>query len=198
MHKPFSQSCENNKHAILQVIQPIFAESKQVWEIGSGRGQHACYFAEHLPHLLWQATDRSENLAGINSWLQQAELSNLPPALVLDVLENAWPSTQIEALFTANTLHIMPWRAVQRLFVGLDEYLTEQAVVCIYGPFNYNGAYTSASNAQFDQWLKSIDPLQGIRNFDAVINLANSANLALINDFAMPANNRLLVLRKLG
>jgi cyclopropane fatty-acyl-phospholipid synthase-like methyltransferase len=196
MNKPFSQSCENNKQPILQKIQTIFVSAQTVWEIGSGTGQHACYFAENLPQLIWQTTDREENLIGINQWIEEAALINLPRSLALNVTDEQWPCNQIEAVFTANTLHIMHWLEVERFFAGLAKYLTDKAIVCIYGPFNYQGQYTSASNAQFDQWLKACEPQSGIRDFEAIENLAKAANLMVKNDFSMPANNRLLVLQK--
>ncbi|MEO1899619.1 MAG: DUF938 domain-containing protein, partial [Methylococcales bacterium] len=114
----------------------------------------------------------------------------------LDVQHKRWPCPQIEALFTANTLHIMHWQQVQCLFEGLGKYLKDQAIVCLYGPFNYQGKFTSASNAQFDRWLKSVDPQQGIRDFEDIESLAKTVNLAVKDDFTMPANNRLLVLQK--
>ncbi len=196
MNKPFSQSCENNKQPILQIIQTIFQQSTTVWEIGSGTGQHACYFAEKLPHLIWQATDKEENLPGINHWIEESELSNLPKSLVLNVVDEQWPCQAIDALFTANTLHIMHEQEVACFFGGLKKYLSEKAWVCIYGPFNYNGHYTSGSNLQFDQWLKSCDPQSGIRDFEAIEKLAKAAGLELRHDFSMPANNSLLLMQK--
>ena len=196
MNKPFSQSCENNKQPILQIIQTIFQQSTTVWEIGSGTGQHACYFAEKLPFLSWQTTDKEENLPGINCWIEQSGLSNLPKSRVLNVVDEEWPCQTIDAVFTANTLHIMNWSEVECFFAGLKRYLSKKAWVCIYGPFNYNGHYTSGSNLQFDQWLKSRDSQSGIRDFEAIEKLAKAVSLELINDFAMPANNRLLVFQK--
>ena len=196
MTKSFSQACENNKQAILQKIQRAFKESTSVWEIGSGTGQHACYFARHLPHLIWQATDREENLAGIDCWVAETMLANLPKSLALNVVDKQWPCQQMEAVFTANTLHIMHWQEVEDFFAGLAKYLTDRAVVCIYGPFNYHGQYTSVSNAQFDQYLKARDLQSGIRDIEAIESLAKIARLVIKDDFAMPANNRLLVLRK--
>ncbi len=102
MNKPFSQSCENNKQPILQLIKTIFISPQIVWEIGSGTGQHACYFAENLPHLTWQTTDREENIAGINQWIEEAGLNNLPQSCALNVADEQWPCDQIEAMFTAN------------------------------------------------------------------------------------------------
>ena len=196
MPKSFSQSCENNKHAILQIIRTVFKQDQTVWEIGSGTGQHACYFANNLPSLKWQATDRKENLAGINCWIEEAGLHNLALSIELNVLNQPWPCEKIDALFTANTLHIMHWNEVEFFFSGLEKYLAEKASVCIYGPFNYQGQYTSSSNEQFDQWLKSRDSESGIRDFSTIEKLANQIGLELENDFMMPANNRLLVFQK--
>jgi len=196
MTKPFSQSCENNKQSILQVIQAVFQQPVTVWEIGSGTGQHACYFAQNLPHLTWQTTDREENRIGLDSWIKEANLNNLPKSLKLDVTDKSWPCQKIEAVFTANSLHIMHWQAVECFFAGLTKYLTKKATLCIYGPFNYKGQYTSPSNEQFDQWLKKRDPDSGIRDFEAIETLAKTAELILENDHAMPANNRLLVFQK--
>jgi hypothetical protein len=193
--KPFSQACENNKEPILQVIRNVFSKPTTVWEIGSGTGQHGCYFAKQLPHIEWQPTDKSANIAGISLWREEARTPNLKPPLTLDVTDAVWPCDTIDALFTANTLHIMSWDEVQSLFDRLAVHLNAKAFVCIYGPFNYNGAYTSDSNARFDQWLKNQHALSGIRNFENIMLLAASAGLELISDNAMPANNRLLVLQ---
>ncbi|MDP2177798.1 DUF938 domain-containing protein [Methylicorpusculum sp.] len=194
--KPFSQACENNKGPILHVLRQIFVKPVTVWEIGSGTGQHACYFAGHLPHVNWQPTDRAEYLPGIEQWITQSGLSNLKSPVMLDVNDAVWPCTSIEALFTANTLHIMSWQEVTVLFVRLKGLLAEDATVCIYGPFNYNGQYTSASNELFDHSLKARDLLSGIRDFEAVVAEAQNAGLNLVEDHAMPANNRLLVFQK--
>lgn len=194
--KPFSQACENNKDPILQVLRRLFIGPPMVWEIGSGTGQHACHFAENLSHVRWQPTDRSKNLPGIRQWVQEAGLDNLLPPLALDVNDAEWPCRSIAALYTANTLHILAWQEVQRMFAGLKALLSPEALVCIYGPFKYHGAYTSASNAHFDRWLRSREPLSGIRDFEAVRVLAQASGLQLLEDNVMPANNRLLVFQK--
>lgn len=196
MNKSFSPAAENNKQPILQIISTVFLESTKVWEIGSGTGQHACFFAQQLPHLQWQATDREENLTGINCRIEEAGLSNLPLALALNVMDTEWPCQQVEAVFTANTLHIMHWKEVEQFFAGLAKLLLAEAVVCIYGPFNYHGYYTSDSNKRFDDSLKMRDPQSGIRDFYAIEKLATGLGLKIKDDFAMPANNRLLVLQK--
>jgi cyclopropane fatty-acyl-phospholipid synthase-like methyltransferase len=194
-HKPFSQACENNKDPILQVISAVFCQPTTVWEIGGGTGQHACYFARQLPHIKWQPTDRAENIPGICLCQDEVQLDNLQPALTLDVTDAVWPCGFIDALFTANTLHIMSRNEIQIFFDRLAVYLNPNALMCIYGPFNYNGAYTSDSNVRFDRWLKSQNSLSGIRDFEDIEKMANSRGLSLVDDVEMPANNRLLVLQ---
>jgi Protein of unknown function (DUF938) len=194
--KPYSQACENNKAPILTVIREVFRQPVTVWEIGSGTRQHACYFVSELPYLIWQPTDVRENLPGINAWRDEVQLTNLNLPIALDVTDSVWPCDGMDAVFTANTLHIMSWQQVEILFERFQTYLNPSARVCIYGPFNYHGNYTSDSNANFDQWLKSRDPLSGIRDFEAVIALAKNAELTLVKDNAMPTNNRLLVFEK--
>lgn len=196
MDKPFSQSCENNKLPILQVISEVYVKPVEVLEIGSGTGQHACYFAQKLPHITWQCSDLRENIPGIDQWVAEAELTNLNPPLELDVTMSIWPVTEINALFSANTLHIISWSKIEILFQRLQRYLHTGARCCFYGPFNYQGNYTSDSNARFDQWLKTREPLSGIRDFEAIQDLAQAAGMRLIDDIAMPANNRLSIWQK--
>lgn len=190
--KPCAPATERNRGAIEAVLRQYFADRHRVLEIGSGTGQHAVHFAGVFPHLVWQTSDRAENLAGIASWLEDARLPNTPPALHLDV-SGTWPEARFDAVFSANTLHIMSWREVERMFRGLDQVLTDDAVLVIYGPFNYNGEFTSESNRDFDQALKADAPHRGIRDHSAVNALAASIGLAPIADLAMPANNRCLV-----
>ena len=194
--KPFSQACENNKESILAVLKTAFADASEVLELASGTGQHASYFSHHLPHLRWQPSDLKENLAGIRAWVNDSSHENILSPIELDVCWETWPVEIPESIFTANCLHIMSWQSVENLFAYLDANLVKKNCLCIYGPFNYGGEYTSASNAQFDQWLKQRDPLSGIRDFEAVNTLAELAGYGLQDDFTMPANNRLLVWNK--
>ena len=194
--KPYSEACEQNRDPILKVIDPLFRDRRAVLEIGSGSGQHAVYFARRLPHLVWQTSDLPHCHAGIEAWLREAGLENTPPPLPLDVCQRDWPPADVDAVFSANTLHIMHWPAVEALFEGVGRLLPEAGLLVVYGPFNYRGAYTSPSNARFDQWLKSRDPGGGIRDFEALDRLARRAGLGLQQDFAMPANNRILCWRR--
>ena len=187
--KPWSPACERNRNPILEVLRRQFADRRRVLEVGSGTGQHAVHFAAALPHLVWQTSDRPEWLPGIHLWLAEAALSNTPPPLQLDVT-GSWPETRFDAIFTANTLHIMGWAEVEAFFAALLGSLTEDARLTIYGPFNYAGQFTSPSNAAFDAQLKADDPKRGIRDFEAVDALARAIGFRFDEDVALPANNR--------
>ncbi|MGK2952254.1 MAG: DUF938 domain-containing protein [Thiobacillus sp.] len=196
--KPFAESCVQNREPILAVLREWFADRRRVLEIGSGTGQHAVYFAPELPHLVWQTADVPEHHVGIRAWLDEAALPNVLPPLVLDVTQMAWRSSRYDAVFSANTLHIMGWPAVEHFFAGVGAVLEAGGVLAVYGPFNYNGTFTSDSNARFDAWLKARDPASGVRDFEAVDALARAQGLVLQQDIAMPANNRTLVWRRGG
>jgi len=197
MTKPFAESCEENKQVILETLQGLFQQPGRVLELGSGTGQHAVFFAEQLPHLDWQPTDRSEYLKGIQCWLDDCALENILPLKCLDVSQSDWSIEPVDYVFSANTVHIMSWPHVENLFDGLGSVMNRQAIFALYGPFNYNGSYTSESNARFDQWLKQRDPLSGIRDLTDLDRLAERAGLRRIDDIEMPANNRILVWEKL-
>ena len=191
-NKPYSESCDQNREPILAVIAPILADSSSLLEIGSGTGQHAVYFAGHLPKIRWQTSDRADSLTGIRMWLDDSNPGNVLDPLELDVCESQWPRETYDAIFTANTLHIMGDDEMRCLFTGLGQVVSADADILIYGPFNYQGQYTSGSNQQFDQWLKSRDRRSGIKNFEEVCALAEQQGIGLVQDYAMPANNRLL------
>jgi hypothetical protein len=191
MNKPYSPACDRNGTPILEALQLHFADRRHVLEIGAGTGQHAVRFAAALPQLTWQTSDREDYLPGIRMWLDEAHLPNTPPPLPLDV-KGAWPGRGFDALFSANTLHIMAWEEVRILFERLPHILAADARVCIYGPFRYAGQPISPSNAEFDAALRAEDPRRGIRDFDAVDGLAREQGFRLVEDRAMPANNRCL------
>jgi cyclopropane fatty-acyl-phospholipid synthase-like methyltransferase len=193
INKPYSESCEQNREPILAVLRKAFADRRRVLEIGSGTGQHAVYFGAELPHLVWQTADVQAHHPGILAWLDEAALPNVLPPLALDVNQNTWHSGRYDAVFSANTLHIMGWPEVERFFAGVGTVLEPGGVLVVYGPFNYNGQFTSESNARFDAWLKARDPASGVRDFEAVDALARAQGLVLQHDIAMPANNRSLV-----
>jgi len=187
--KPFSEASERNREPILAVLKRIFADRRAVLEIGSGTGQHAAYFAPELPQLAWQPSDVAENLPGIRAW-------GVSP-IELDV-DRAWPQLEVDAVFSANTAHILSWTQVERMFAGVARLLPAGGLFALYGPFHYGGQPTSESNARFDAMLRVRDPASGVRNFEDICTLAQTVGLMLAEDNAMPANNRLLVFRKNG
>lgn len=194
--KPFAESSEQNKIVILAVLKQFFSEVESVLEIGSGTGQHAVFFAEQFPHLKWVTSDQLQYHAGIKMWLGESALSNVQGPLLLDVNQKEWPIKQTDAIFSANTVHIMGWPGVEKMFNGIGQILKAGGVFCLYGPFNYNGQFSSESNARFDLWLKQRDPVSGVRDFEALQILADKAGLVFIDDVEMPANNRILVWQK--
>lgn len=198
-NKPHAPSCDRNRDPILAVLHRYLPDAGgRLLELGSGTGQHAVYFAEALPHWCWQCSERPQHLAGISQWLTEAALPNTPPPLTLDVVSGPWPTADYNAVFTANTLHIMGWPAVQALFTGVAAVLAMHGLLIVYGPFNYHGDFSSHSNREFDGWLKARDPQSGIRDFEAVDMLARTHGLQLLEDIAMPANNRCLVWRRVS
>ena len=198
MSKPYSESCDQNRDPIFDIIRPLLADKKHLLEIGSGTGQHAVYFAEKLPHLIWQCSDQADYLDGIQMWLDEANLSNTPTPIRLNVSNDTWPSGPFDAIYSANAVHIMSWENVVDFIAHAGKTLSPGGILILYGPFNYNGKYTSESNARFDIWLKQRDPQSAIRDFEAMDKLANKAGLELIDDYAMPANNRILCWQKLA
>ena len=195
--KPHSPACERNREPILGVLRVHLANRRRVLEIGSGTGQHAVHFAAAMPQLIWQTSDRAENLPGIRAWLDETALPNTPAPLELDVA-SAWPSEPFDAVFSANTLHIMAWCEVEHFFTQLPAVTGTDATLIIYGPFNRQGCYSNDSNAAFDQWLKARGEHMAIRDAEAVDALASRAGFGLIDDIAMPANNRCRVWRRAG
>ena len=196
--KPFSEACERNKDPILAVLRQWFVEPGTVLEIGSGTGQHAVHFARHLSHLSWICTDREENHPGIKLWLNEAELPNLSGPLKLDVSAGAWPVRNANHAFSANTAHIMSWPEVESMFAGVAAVLAPGGLFCLYGPFNRDGEFTSESNRGFDRMLRERNPAMGIRDDRALIALGQRHDLAFTADNALPANNRLLVWKKIN
>ena len=200
---PFSQACENNKQPILSVLQKELKDSLHVLEVGSGTGQHSVYFAPRLAHLTWQTSDVVNNHASINAWHAAHPAANLYAPLAFDLAHDPVPVNETvaapyDAVFTANTLHIISWPLVEKLFNLVGGVLPAHGKLIVYGPFNENGHYTSGSNQQFDISLRQRDANSGIRNLEDIIELAEQHRLTLNERYAMPANNQILVFQKLS
>jgi SAM-dependent methyltransferase len=196
---PYSDACERNKEPILAELRRYLGDTAGlVLEVGAGTGQHAVHFARHLPQLSWQPTEQTGELATLTARIGFEGPCNLLPPLELDVADRRWPcdSDSVDAVFSANTLHIMDWKHVQSFFRGVGRVLRPEGLLIVYGPFRYSGQYTSHSNHAFDDALRRRDPASGIRDFEAVDALASAQALSLVEDVAMPANNQTLVWRK--
>lgn len=195
--KPFSQACENNKAPILEKLTELFKQPGTILEIGTGTGQHAVHFASHLPQLMWQPTDHPQNARLSLAWIEESGLTNINPPIALNVLNGDWSGLPaITAAFAANTAHIMAWEEVQAMFRGVAGALPGDGIFCLYGPFSYGGKHTSPSNERFDLSLRTQAAHMGIRAIEDLKALGDETGLALEKDFEMPANNRLLVWRR--
>lgn len=194
--KPYAESCDQNRDPILSVLTQLLSNVESVLEIGSGTGQHAVYFAKKLPHITWQCSDQAQYHPGIQQWLADANLPNVLAPIALNVSEDPWPEAQYDALYSANVTHIMHWPNVVDLFASGVSCIRQGGLMICYGPFNFDGQYTSQSNANFDQYLKKNDPQSGIRNFEDLQKLADENGLKFLHDIEMPANNRILVWQK--
>jgi len=193
---PRSEAGERNKGPILAILRNLLTAPGLVLEIGAGTGQHAVHFARHLPHLEWLPTDRGEWLDTLRERVRREGPSNLRGPIELDVKSNGWPIESADTIYSANTLHIMAWPEVEAFFRGVGRTLSPRGRLAVYGPFRFEGNYTSASNAEFDAYLRRHDAASGIRDFEAVDALAAAVGLQLAANYAMPANNQLVVWRK--
>lgn len=196
MQKPYAESCDQNGPPLLAVLRRLLPEPLDLLEIGSGTGQHAVMFAQAFPGLNWFTSDRAEMHAGIQLWLDEVELDNLHRPIALDVLHDPWPAREFDAVFSANTAHIMSPAAVEAMFSGVAGVLRPGGLFLQYGPFMYDGKHTSESNLAFDGWLKSQDPRRGVRDVRWLEQLGAPLGMELADDIAMPANNRTLVWRR--
>ncbi len=194
MNKPCAAACDQNREPIESVLSQFVEGRSRVLEIGSGTGQHAVYFGARFPWLSWQTSDLLEHHAGINAWIDDSGLDNVLAPIELDVSAE-WPTQQYDLVFTANTLHIMDDVEADAFISRVSGCMHAASYLLVYGPFNYQGRYTSQSNARFDVWLKQRDPASGIKNFDWLRDRAKLSGLECAHDFAMPANNRMLVWR---
>src|ERR1700674_2741114 len=140
---PFSEACERNKGPILEALGSVFADRSHVLEIGSGTGQHAVHFAAHLEHVTWHPTERLSALPELTARVHAEGRRNLRQPLVLDVRQSVWPLRSVDAVFTANTLHILSWPEVTAMFHGIGGTLAPRGGGCVFGPLRYAGPFTS-------------------------------------------------------
>ena len=195
MNPPFSEAAERNKAPILAALLRRLPERGRVLEIGSGTGQHVVHFAPAFPRLSWQPTEQREHLEGLNTRIRLEGPPNILPAIELDVT-GPWPDYCFEAVYSSNTAHIMAWDMVQAMFAGVSKRIAPGGAFCLYGPFNVNGEFTSASNQVFDRQLRERDAAMGLRDVGALSTLAGEHQMRLAERCQLPANNQLLVFRR--
>ncbi|WP_226644061.1 DUF938 domain-containing protein [Microbulbifer variabilis] len=192
---PDAPACARNRDPILSHLRRLLEDSHKVLEVGSGTGQHAIYFAPRLPHLIWQTSERAEMLPGVRAWLASEPAQNLRQPLALDV-DASWPELNFDAVFSANTLHIMSRESVQRFFHKLHTLLQPGGLLVVYGPFKIDGSFVGPSNADFDIYLKERNPDSGIRDLEWLDQLAGDVGMHREELNYLPANNQLVVWRK--
>ncbi len=192
MKLPYAKACEENKQVIAEVLRPFLQAGGDVLEVGSGTGQHAVFFAEQFPQIYWQTSDRQDCIEGLSARIGTVGLINTPKPLLLHV-DGSWPNYRYDLIFSSNTLHIMDKHSAECFLSRCNQCLKPGGHLIVYGAFNYNQGYTSESNREFDQWLQKSDPSSYIKDFEWVEKIVNAAGFKLIDDIAMPANNRSLV-----
>lgn len=195
---PYSPAAERNQQPIFEIIEPYLRAAKSVLEIGTGTAQHAAYFAELCPHLVWQTSDQARYLAGIEVRTNVVSLPNLPSPIELDVNSEQYRSmvAQYDVVYSANTLHIMDETTVENFFAGLSNISRVESILILYGPFKVNGEFTSLSNAQFDASLRAQGQGSAIRDREWIEHLAQTSHFELDVASDMPANNQCLIFRR--
>ncbi len=191
----FSAASDRNKYPILEQLQRLLPRRAKVLEIGSGWGQHAVFFCRAMPAWTWQPSDHPDALPELQQQLIAGAMPAISHPVSLDVLADQWPVGHFDAVYSANTAHIMSWPAVCAMFAGAGDCLDSGGLFCLYGPFNVGGSFTAPSNETFDMNLRSRNPEMGIRDLEALESLATSHQMSLQQRISMPANNFLLTFR---
>jgi len=195
----FAPAVARNKAAITEVLARHLPATGLVLEIASGSGEHALHFAAHFPALSFQPTDPdAAALASIAAWRAEAQLPNLLLPLMLDVMADAWPVQKADAVLCINMIHIAPWEATAALMRGAARVLPRDGILFLYGPFKQSGQHTAPSNAEFDAGLRAQDARWGVRDLEAVAEIASAAGFAAPVVEAMPANNLSVIFRRLA
>jgi hypothetical protein len=194
--KQSAPAAVRNREPIREVLARHLPPTGRVLTIAEGTGEHVVYFARSFPALTWLPTDRDDAaLASITAWRAEVALDNILPAAQLDVTAASWPVEHADAITCINMVHIAPWEAALGLFWGAAQRLSRDALLYLYGPFRFDGAFTSPSNEAFDASLRARDARWGVRDVRDVERAATS--FALRDIIAMPANNHSLVFRRL-
>lgn len=186
-----------NRDPILAVLRGVLPASGLVLEVASGSGEHVVHFAAALPGLTFQPSDPDPGArASIDAWAAEAGLDTIRPAVALDAAAPGWPVAAADAVLCINMVHIAPWAATEGLMRGAAAILPPGAPLVLYGPYRRDGAHTAPSNAAFDADLRARNPAWGIRDLEAVAELAAAQGFRAPAVTPMPANNLTLVFRR--
>lgn len=186
-----------NREPIAEILARLLPAGGTVLEIASGSGEHAAFFAERFPDILWQPSDcGTDALESIAAWC--AGMANVAAPVLLDAGAGQWPVTTADAIFCANMTHISPWEATLGLLAGSARVLVPGGRLILYGPYLRRGVETGPSNAAFDRNLKERDARWGLREEEEVARAAAQCGLIWEAGIDMPANNRILLLRNAG
>jgi len=191
--KPIAPAADRNKQPILEALLELLIDGDKVFEVGSGTGQHVCHFAANMPLTVWQPSDIPDKLAGIQMWMGESECTNILDPIVFDLRDATLPAVQASVWYTANTLHIVDWNLVERLFDVVAKSLAVGGKFVAYGPFRIGGEHVSRGNVEFDQQLRANNPHSGIRDIVELDTLAAKVGFLPASKVALPANNFLLI-----
>lgn len=193
----YAPAAARNRAPILAVLRECLPPSRLVLEVASGSGEHAAFFAAALPHLAWQPSDKDRRaLDSIAAFRAACAAPNILPPFLLDAEAATWPVQEADAVLSINMIHIAPWSACIGLMAGAARLLPSRGLLYLYGPFMESGRHTAPSNEAFDADLRARDPRWGVRDLDAVAEVAERHGLALEKTIAMPANNRSVIFRR--
>ena len=193
--KRHAPAASRNRQPILEVLGPHLPKHGLVLEVASGTGEHTASFAEAWPDLAFQPSDPDDAArASVDAW--RGGLANVRPALALDASAPVWPIDRADAVVCINMIHIAPWQAAEGLTRGAGRIVPKGGVLFLYGPYRRNGAHTAPSNETFDASLRQQNPAWGVRDMEAVVDLAAAQGFGAPLVVAMPANNFSLIFRR--
>ena len=186
-----------NRQPILDVLQPHLPEKGLVLEIASGTGEHVVHYAAARPGLTFQPSDPDAGArASVDDWARTLGLGNVKPALEIDVTRETWPVERADAVLCCNMIHIAPWEAAVGLVTGAGRLVPSGGLLFLYGPYRRGGRHTAPSNEAFDSDLKRRNPAWGVRDLEAVIELADLHGFAAPEIVEMLANNLSLLFKR--